>query len=247
MHRVRDGDRRRTRTRLRTVAILSQATEFGALAQTHRAGIDPDLLHEFSVDLGLPATSLQSFRVGLAQGDEVAELGLRWASKAWTFPMEDARGDVIGLRVRLPQGQKLCAKGSRLGLFVPTDLPESLATLHVAEGETDAAALHALGLASIGRPGCRACARLVIEFVRTRQPGEVVIVADADEEGQAGADALARNLVAVAPAVRVITPPDGHKDIRAWVRAGARSEDVMFLAGLAPVRGVEVKSRRRGR
>jgi hypothetical protein len=56
---------------------------------------------------------------------------------------------------------------------------------------------------------------LLVALVRRRLPPEVVVVADDDEAGRRGADNLASVLVAYAPAVRVIAPPEGVKDARA--------------------------------
>jgi hypothetical protein len=55
------------------------------------------------------------------------------------------------------------------------------------------------------------------------RPAEWVIVADADPKGIEGAKRLQSDLVAVAP-VRIITPPTGCKDARAWLGLGAKRE-----------------------
>ena len=69
----------------------------------------------------------------------------------------------------------------------------------------------------------------------------VVIVADADEPGRRGAAALATVLRAYCPSVRVVEPPDGGKDARAWRRAGATRADVQDVIEQADVKHVDVQ------
>jgi hypothetical protein len=141
--------------------------------------------------------------------------------------MTDVGGRVLGIRLRLENGRKFAVTGGREGLFIPTGLPDSPTTLFVAEGATDCAALLDLGLSAVGRSSCTGGTRLLVELVARRRPGRVVIVADADEPGQRGADALACVLCAYVRDVRIITPPAGVKDARAWKLDGATAADVL--------------------
>jgi hypothetical protein len=93
-----------------------------------------------------------------------------------------------------------------------------------------------------GRPSCTGGSRLLVELVRRRPPSEVVIVADGDEPGRRGADDLASVLLAYAPAVRAIAPPEGVKDARAWLRAGGTRQDVEAAIRAAPVRRLTVRA-----
>ena len=79
-----------------------------------------------------------------------------------------------------------------------------------------------VGLA--GRSNCAGGTTYVVALARGRN---VVVVADRDEPGQRGAAQLASVLRLYCPTVRVITPPDGHKDVRVWRRRGATASDVM--------------------
>jgi len=132
---------------------------------------------------------------------------------------------VRGIRLRHLDGRKLSVRGGREGLFVPRDLATSERLL-VCEGATDAAALLDLGLTAIGRPSCTGGVGLIVDVVRRRREREVVVLADADEPGRRGAANLAAVLTAFAPSVRIIEPPSGAKDARAWVRSGATAVDV---------------------
>jgi DNA primase len=139
--------------------------------------------------------------------------------------MQNAAGQTVGIRLRLPTGRKLAVKGSRQGLFLPEGI-EPGGRLFVAEGPTDAAALLDLAFRAVGRPSCSGGVWHVVGLVKRLGPEEVVIVADGDPPGQSGANRLASSLAAYVPAVRVITPPPGVKDARAWKRSGATAADV---------------------
>lgn len=57
--------------------------------------------------------------------DALKSIGCAWASpyNAWAFPMKDAKGNVIGIRLRREDGSKFAVKGSKSGLFIPTYYP----------------------------------------------------------------------------------------------------------------------------
>jgi len=158
--------------------------------------------------LGVSAASLR--RLGAAVSDRPA---------VWAFPMSDAQGETIGVRLRAEDGRKWAVAGSRNGLFWPDDL-RAEGPLLVCEGPTDTAALLDLGYDAIGRPSCTGAVEMVIEAVRRLRRRDVAIMADADGPGITGADRLARALTAAGRRPKVIRPLKG-KDARAWVRAGA--------------------------
>jgi len=146
-----------------------------------------------------------------------------WASpyEAWAFPMFDGKRRPIGIRLR-SDTRKWAVTGSRNGLFWPLGLMGKAAgPLIVCEGPTDTAALLDLGFDTLGRPSCSGGAEYVRLACRHLHRRDVVIVADADRPGRDGAEALARMLVCDSRSVRVIQPVHPHKDVRAWVRAGA--------------------------
>jgi DNA primase len=187
------------------------------------------------------ATSL-----GLAV-DSLRRLGIGQAGAAFSFPMRDSVGHVQGIRLRFSDGRKSAIPRSRDGLFIPAELLSSSPIvdeqLVIAEGPTDTAALLDLGFTTIGRPSCTGALGLTVDFVRLHQVRHVIVFADRDGPGQRGADNLASTVIAYA-AVRVITPPHPHKDIRAWKRAGATSIDVRALIDQTPPRRITVTSRR---
>ena len=156
-------------------------------------------------------------RLAVSDG-ALLRLGVGWHAEraAFTFPMRDGAGRVIGIRTRHADGSKQCVAGSHLGVIMPGGSWERPDVLIVTEGESDAAAAINLGFDVVARPGCSTCAGIVVETVARLRPGRVVLIADADPPGQNGAHALARRIAASGTACRVLTPPDGAKDLRAW-------------------------------
>jgi DNA primase len=151
-------------------------------------------------------------------------------------------GAVLGIRLRRTDGFKFAVKGGREGLFIPSGVEAEAAPLLICEGPTDTAALLDLGFRNVvGRPSCTGGAKLLCDLTRRRRPSDVVIVADGDEPGRRGAGNLASILLAHAPGVRVIAPPEGIKDAREWLKAGGRREDVEKAIDAAPVRRLTVR------
>ncbi len=146
----------------------------------------------------------------------IEALRAAWAPPhlAWAFPMQDAAGRTVGIRLRAEDGRKWSVRGGREGLFVPDRPPSPCVT--VCEGPTDTAAAVELGLFAIGRPSCTGAVDLTVAFLRAGRFARAVIVADADAPGRAGAARLAGK-IPIPHAV--IVPP--AKDLRAWVAAGA--------------------------
>jgi len=200
------------------------------MAMDFKAAVDPVQLDALAGRLGLSAAALQRFGVG-------------WSAvhRAWTFPMIDPSGKVLGIRLRSPLGDKYAVKGSKQGLFIPDGCSGN--QLLITEGPTDAAALLDMGFSFVvGRPSCAGAVKLLIDLVR-RHPADVVIVADGDEPGRRGADDLAGVLVAYVSTVRIITPPDGIKDGRQWLQAGGTKADVEAALQTATARNLAFRSR----
>jgi hypothetical protein len=222
------------------VRLSRPAQDFAVQVTQYQRAVNPSRLDALALHLGLTVATLQRFGIG-------------WSNwhRAWTFPMRHTDGKIIGIRLRLPSGRKLAVKGSKDGLFVPDSMDlDAPVQLLIAEGPTDAAALVDLGFpAVVGRPSCTGGIKLLAELVRRVQPREAVVMADGDEPGQRGADNLANVLLCYCPVVRVITPPAGIKDARAWLLAGAANVDLERAIAAAPARQLTVdrKAVRHGR
>jgi DNA primase len=156
--------------------------------------------------------------------------------------MTDASGNILGIRLRRPNGFKFAVTGGREGLFLPT-AESTDQRLLICEGPTDTAALLDLGFgAVVGRPSCTGGVKLLLELAQRRRPAEVIIVADADEPGQRGANNLASVLVAHVSKVLVIQPPAGIKDARDWLRASADRRTVEQAIAAVPARRLSIRA-----
>ncbi len=100
------------RTIRRAIKMMAKRTgttpDFGKLAAEFRAAARPEALRRLGYSLGVSVEGLQ-------------RLGVGWSveHRAWTFPMVDADGTVLGIRLRLRSGKKLSVRGRKEGLFVP--------------------------------------------------------------------------------------------------------------------------------
>ena len=227
LHVLRDDGRPWDKPPIR-IPILPLSINMGTVADEYHRAVDEDALARLADDLGLTIGSLR-------------RIGIGWSvrHRAWSFPMSDADGTVRGIRLRYVDGRKLAVRGGREGLLIPHNLGP-IDKLLIAEGPTDTAALLDLGFAAVGRPSCTGGVGLLADLVRRRREREVVIVSDADVPGRRGADNLASVLVAYCKMVRIIEPPDGVKDARAWKRNGATAADVMALIDRAEPRRLRI-------
>jgi hypothetical protein len=235
LHRLADAPGR-PRRYVRSIRLTASGPDLAPLAAEYRELLDAGRVHQLARQLGVGAASLTA-------------LGVGWSSThdAFSFPMADADGRVVGVRLRRPDGTKFAVRGGREALFLPPAPPSPSERLLVCEGPTDAAALLDLGYGHVvGRPSCTGGVRLLCELARRRRPRDVVIVADADEPGRRGAGALATELVLYAP-VLVVVPPGGAKDVRDYLKAGGTRAELDVVIDAAPVRRLRVLIGRAGR
>ena len=247
LHRLRD-DGWRSPSRRVSVAITLPDPHLDVtnLALESFHVIDPARLRGLADELCLSEKNLRRLRVGWAPRCKLRELGTQCrGAGCFTFPMRDSNGKVIGIRLRAPDGYKFAVSGSRNGLFVPDDL-DGKERLLITEGPTDCAALLDLDFQAIGRPSCNTGTRLITNLVQRHHPSEVVIVADGDPVGLRGAESLSSVLVVYTPRVRLLVPPTGIKDARAWKRTGADHDELLAEIEAAPIRRLTV-GRSRGK
>ena len=205
---------------------------FALMAEVWRRNMRLRWLTRAAKLLGLPTGPLEQLQVG-------------WSPehRATSWPMRDAAGAVIGVRLRCPStAKKWAVKGSAAGLFYPVTLmnTEHPERLMVCEGPTDTAAMLSVGLHAVGVPSAGGCCDLVTQLVRRLNAAEVVIVADADGPGLAGAERIAEALLIVAR-VRIVSPCDGAKDARAWVCGGADRAVIESAADRCSVRSIAME------
>lgn len=224
--------------------------EFAALATRFERAMSAARLATLATILGLSPKSLQRLGVGWADAATLRELGTGCCSEGcWTFPMSDAEGRVVGIRLRTHDGFKYAVRGSEQGLFLPANL-DPRERLLIAEGASDACALLDLGLEAVGRPSCTGGAKELAALIRRHRVPQIVIVSDNDEPGMAGAEALAASMRMHAPQVRVIKPPAGTKDAREWSRMSPDRRAVAAVVNdfisAVPARRLTIRACRRG-
>ena len=206
--------------------------DWNMMSLRFRQNITADQLTELGRSLGVTSHSLF-----------LLETGWSLIHSAFTNPMRDHRENMIGIRLRRPDGFKYAITGSSNGLFIPANLTED-GPLIVVEGASDVAALLDLGFDAIGRPSCSSCVYMTQDFVASRRNREWVIFEDHDEPkkrpdgsawypGQEGAAKLAEALAETGKPGKVIAPRSPHKDVRAWKQAGATRQQVMGMIALA--------------
>jgi hypothetical protein len=155
----------------------------------------------------------------------LTDLGLGWSGSQYTFPMFADDGSVCGIRTRSPRtGEK--KSWSRCSNGILRRLKPEDGLLLVCEGESDTAAALTLGFDAVGVPGAGQCAAIVAAYARGR---DVAVARDNDTPGKEGAMRLAQKLLGAAKSVRIVAPPSEHKDLRAWLNAGAKHDDVQQL------------------
>jgi 5S rRNA maturation endonuclease (ribonuclease M5) len=180
-----------------------------------RSALTDDQLSEAISSIGVGIDTLDAFGIGWSR---------HW--RAWTFPMRDPVTEkIVGIRTRTKDGRKFALTGSRQGYFLPTKMKRDR-LVYVVEGPTDAAAMRSLGLEVVGRASCLHQSRELRERFRGRR---VVVIADNDAVGIAGANKLATYLEGFS-AAWVIRPPDGVKDAREWITAGGKRGDIESIA-----------------
>jgi hypothetical protein len=228
----------------RAIAVRHSAdgqAEMEAMAASSIFCLSESELVAFAESMGLSPESLRRLRVGWSH-----------QHRAFTFPMHDAGGNVLGIRLRLVDGRKLSVRGGHSGLHIPAKLGQPQ-TLLFTEGPTDCAAMLDLGFAAVGRASCIGGVELATNLVRQLNPTLVVVCGDNDPPddrgrgpGLDGAIALAKALAFTANRVKVLLPPAGIKDLRAWKIAGATAADVTAAIKAAPPVKVQIALRRTG-
>ena len=202
--------------------------ELNEMAKRFRADVSPAKLDRLARSLGLPVKPLKQLRIGYSH-----------ANMAWTFPMLNSSGNILGFRLRTMSGEKLAVRGGHEGLFFPDGQSgKRLQRLFMPEGPTSLAAVLALGLFGIGRPSARSGVQIALQTVQSIDPVEVIVLGDNDkadpvtgeQPGHAGAEHLAEAVRRIHPRVKILYPPPNIKDVRDWFRFGVRQHHILEMA-----------------
>lgn len=191
------------------------SVDWPARAKQLAGNLTPALADELCIQLGLPRVAL----------DALPGIGYDSASRAWTFPEMDGAGRIVGIVRRFRDGSKRTMPGSRRGLTVPANWSERGTPLFIMEGQSDALALSLCGVSAIGRPsntgGGDLLAALLADFPLKRA---VIVFGENDRKpdglwpGKDGAIRVASGLAErLQRRVSWALPPDGAKDVRAWI------------------------------
>ena len=177
-------------------------------------------------------------------------LGIGADNEGNTFPMYNEFNKIIGIQRRFFNGRKCCVEGSRLGLFlaglpkVPKQLRSATvgdagglktdSTIFITEGVSDLAVLLDLGFYGIGRPSCNTGEELIVKWLSVNKVAKdtpIVIIADNDPPGIAGANKLRSRLYSDNRRTNVTVVPRG-KDLRAYRDAVGKNECRQWLESL---------------
>ena len=204
------------------------------------AALTPALRDQLAAVLGVPPPALDALGgIGWANAAGLRDAkagGADWAEErpagAWSFPEHDAAGRVVGVSFRDHQGRKGFGRGMTRGLTLPADLATMItdapsSPVMVVEGASDVLACIALGVAAVGRPNNTGGSELLaaLNVLRTA-PERVLVLGENDAKpdgrhpGRDGMLAVAgKRAEAWGRPVRYALPPDGAKDVRAWLAA----------------------------
>ncbi|MBA4062992.1 MAG: hypothetical protein C0501_04655 [Isosphaera sp.] len=201
--------------------------DWGVDAARYAKGFTAEARQELASRLGLPPAAFDALPLlGVSGG--------RAAGRVFAFPECDATGRVVGITERIPEpdgteAKKMRSGGGR-GLTVPNGWRDRPGPVLLVEGASDTLALTVAGLGAVGRPsntgGVEHLAALLADLPVDRK---VVVVGENDRKedgswpGREGSERVASTLRSrLGRGVMVAMPPDGAKDVRAWLvdRAG---------------------------
>lgn len=176
-----------------------------------RSSVNPMHLNELAQELGVSVRSLEIVGIGWFEDEG-----------CWTFPLYDGSGTIVGINRRFPDGSKFVISGHRTGLYLPDDLPLDLSgeMLLICEGGTDLAAAIDMGFHAAGRFCCTHGCKQPADLLRRRRPGVVAIISDSKLQEQRGAQLLSDSLRFYCDVIRLVIPPAGIQDLRAWASKG---------------------------
>ena len=225
------GVRKASGSRTGAVPSVIKA-DLAAEDRKFRAALSTERKTAIAQQLGVSVAALDRIRIGRADENDLRRL--RAGGGGWkedyppivsTFPECDAAGAVIGICFRADDGRKGSPSGkvgARRGLIIPSTLPTRPDPVMLVEGSSDVAACETLGLASVGRPSNASGGRLIAQLLGGRN---VLIVGENDQNpagtwpGRDGAEKLAKYLATESKrAVGWALPPEGHKDVRAYLQ-----------------------------
>ena len=189
--------------------------DWTTLALGYADDLRSDTRAELARQLDLPAESI----------DAIESVGWNKQEGCWTFPECDGNGNVVGISRRFRDGGKRAVQGGARGLTLAANWRDRPGPVLIVEGPSDVIALTLCGLATIGRPNNMGGAEQIAELVRDLPPDRPLFVVGENDQkpdgkwpGKEGAERVAKILgEKLNRPVPILFPPDGVKDVRAWV------------------------------
>ena len=226
-----------------------------------RCSVHPDDRASVSVGRAADGRVLVSCKAGCATPDVLKAAGMDWADlKAASAPeskpqiiatyayhdetgallYEAVRFEPKDFRFRRPNGTAgdwvWNLDGARRVLFGLPELRGQTAAF-ITEGEKDALALRAVGLAATtNAAGAGRWTDAYAEQLRAAGVDSVVVVPDNDEAGRKHADAVARSCVGAGLRVKVVALPNlpEHGDVSDWLSSGGTKAELLAIVESAP-------------
>ena len=190
---------------------------------------DQKHIHRLAESLGVSTEALGRLAVG-------------WNGEAWTLPMRDAAGAIVGMIRRWPNGDKKTVYRSPNNqlFFDPETVPEE-GRLLLPEGASDVAALYTIGLPAVGRTSNTAGKEALAELLANRPEVTPIVLAEYDQNekghwpGRDGAISTAQHVANhLMRTVYWAFPPGGLKDARNWLNTQKNQNNLgkRFMNGL---------------
>ena len=175
----------------------------------------PYAINQLVALLDLPGESIRALAIGY--DDEEC---------AWIFPERNDAFQIVGLVRRYADGRKRALTDSMRGLTMPNyDGSEPDGPIYVAEGASDTAAFHSVGVLAFGRASAMGSASeryWLTRLLKRYRDREIIIVGDRDASGVGarGAEQLAVHLrTTLDRPIAWALPAKPFKDIRAQIIA----------------------------
>ena len=227
-------------------AKTAKPKDFAALAKQFAGRITEVERKELSKRLHLPLKALDLIpSLGWTTDQKIQEDG-KWVTvPCWTWPEVDANGKILGINRRFIRPvsinggnptNKARMGGAKDGLVIPNNFQETTGPVLLVEGESDVMAGAMCGLCCVGRPNNFGGTEHLAELLRGIPKDRAIIVVGENDErdkegkriwpGKEGAESTALKLTnKLGRSIPMAFPPDGIKDVRAWVIDQAERSD----------------------
>lgn len=187
-----------------------------------------------------------NYRIGVAPFDkwDVSKntlhlMRIGWDGESHTFPVCNAKKEMIGIQRIYPDNSKKMVNGSRVGIIIPlyTNFKQSLI---ITEGISDTAMAVELSWNVIGRLSCSCGEDIIVEIVKNHRTPKIIIIGDNDIAGIKGMNKLRESLATRLnhKGVYGIIPEKGS-DLREWVNLSEKNQIKQYIKNITlsmPVR-----------